>query len=373
VVTLDEMPGWAGGSTGCNTINLPGTAQAESYCTMSGVQAETTTDTGGGQDVGYIETNDWMSYHVNVPATGSYTVQYRVASQSGGGSIRLEKLGGGATYGTIAVPSTGGWQTWTTISHTVQLTAGVQDIAITAAAGGFNINWFSVTSAGSGGGSNLAYNRPVTVSSTENTTNTGPKAVDANGTTRWSSAYSDPQWIYVDLGATYNVNRVKITWEAAYGKNYYLEGSSNASTWTNIKTITNNTALVNDHTGLAASARYIRIYGTARGTVYGYSIFELEVYGTAGGRLAVREDAELLDEASALAYPNPAENNVTVKLAHAWVGGKISLINTSGETLSKDEITSTEHTFDLANKPAGLYLINISNASQRRLLKILKK
>jgi beta-glucanase (GH16 family) len=129
---------------------------------------------------------------------------------------------------------------------------------------------------------NLALNKTVTVSSTENATLTGAAAVDGNGTTRWSSAFSDPQWIYVDLGATYNINRVKVTWEAAYGKDYQVQVSSNASSWTSIKTITNNTALVNDHTGLSGSGRYVRVNGTARGTAYGYSIYELEVYGTPG-------------------------------------------------------------------------------------------
>ena len=126
---------------------------------------------------------------------------------------------------------------------------------------------------------NIAYRKPVIVSSSENAANTGDKAVDANGNTRWASAYSDTQWIYVDLGATYNVNRVKIAWEAAYAKNYYLESSSDAKTWTNVRTITNNAALVNDHTGLSRNARYVRIYATQRATTYGYSIFEFEVYG----------------------------------------------------------------------------------------------
>jgi endoglucanase Acf2 len=129
---------------------------------------------------------------------------------------------------------------------------------------------------------NLALNKSTTVSSTEITTTPGSAAVDGNATTtRWSSERTDPQWIYVDLGATYDVNRVKITWEGAYGKDFQVQISANASTWSNLKTVTDNTALVNDYTGLTGTGRYVRIYGTARGTVYGYSIYELEVYGTA--------------------------------------------------------------------------------------------
>ncbi|MDF2192119.1 carbohydrate-binding protein [Paraflavitalea sp. CAU 1676] len=137
-----------GSSTTCTgTYNaVPATIQAEAYCAMSGIQTEACTDAGGGQDVGYIDAGDWLGYRINVPTAGSYTIQYRIASQSGGGNIRLERFGGGTVFGTLAVPSTGGWQTWQTISHTVTLPAGQQEIGLAAVAGGFNLNWISITS-----------------------------------------------------------------------------------------------------------------------------------------------------------------------------------------------------------------------------------
>jgi beta-glucanase (GH16 family) len=117
--------------------------EAESYASMSGVQTEACSE--GGQDVGWIDTNDWIVWNVNVPTTGTYTVQYRVASPNGGGVIQLENAGGSPVYGSISVPKTGGWQTWTTISHQVTLQAGQQQIAVKALAGGFNINWLKLT------------------------------------------------------------------------------------------------------------------------------------------------------------------------------------------------------------------------------------
>jgi hypothetical protein len=132
-----------------NTSTFSTTIQAESYSSMSGVQLETTTDTGGGQNVGYIDANDWMAYPaVNIPSSGTYTIQYRVASANGGGNIQLERAGGSAVFGSIAVPSTGGWQTWTTISQNVTLPAGSLSFGIKANAGGFNLNWFSVKTPG---------------------------------------------------------------------------------------------------------------------------------------------------------------------------------------------------------------------------------
>src|SRR5689334_15027160 len=116
---------------------------------------------------------------------------------------------------------------------------------------------------------NIALNKPVVTSSVQSGTSyTGNLAVDGNTGTRWSSASSDPQWIYVDLGSQYNITRVKITWETALGKNYTIDVSNDASTWTTIHTATGNTALVNDNTGLSGTGRYLRIYGTARGTIY---------------------------------------------------------------------------------------------------------
>lgn len=379
VVTLDEMPGWANvGSGGCSGsgATLPGTVQAESYCQMSGVQKETTTDTGGGQNVGYIESGDWMAYRVNVPTTGTYTVQYRVASQSGGGSIRLESLGGSATYGTINIPSTGGWQTWTTISHNVTLNAGTQDLALDAVVGGFNINWISF-SGGGGGGTNLAYNRPVSVSSTEAGGNIASNAVDANGTTRWSSVYSDPQWISVDLGANYNVSRVRVAWETASAKNYYLEGSTNGTTWFNMRTISNNTALVNDHTGLSSAARYIRLYCTARNTQYGYSIYELEVYGTAGAR---ERTSELSGDAEVLSiYPNPLKGRTVLNVNVEDPGmAVLELMNSAGVkalSLHNGPLERGQHafSFEASSLRPGIYLAMLTINGKRTVKKFVKE
>ncbi|HVU27571.1 MAG TPA: glycosyl hydrolase family 28-related protein [Verrucomicrobiae bacterium] len=129
-----------------------------------------------------------------------------------------------------------------------------------------------------GGPPNLALNRPVTVSSVADNS-PGPNAVDGNLGTRWSSAYSDPQWIYVDLGTNYNINTIELVWENAYGKAYQIQVSTNAVNWTTIFN-TNNAAGGTDYlTGLSGQGRYVRMYGLQRGTMYGYSLWEFEVFG----------------------------------------------------------------------------------------------
>ncbi|PUA29050.1 MAG: endoglucanase [Cellvibrio sp. 79] len=130
----------------CTTAGLGTTIQAESWCQMSGVQTENTNDAGGGQNVGYIDSGDWMTYSANIPAAGTYKVSYRVAAAAGGGQIQLEKAGGSPVYSNINVPGTGGWQNWQTISHNVVLPAGEQLLALSAITGGFNVNWLKIES-----------------------------------------------------------------------------------------------------------------------------------------------------------------------------------------------------------------------------------
>ncbi len=121
--------------------------EAESYAAMSGIQTESTTDTGGGLNVGWTDASDWMAYAaINIPQTGSYIIEYRVASNSNGGTIQFEERGGNTVYGQVNVPVTGGWQAWQTIEHTVTLTSGDHEFAIAALQGGFNINWFRIKS-----------------------------------------------------------------------------------------------------------------------------------------------------------------------------------------------------------------------------------
>lgn len=119
--------------------------QAESFSAMNGVQTETTTDTGGGQNVAYIDAGDWMAYsNITIPATGSYRIDYRVASPSG--SLLSSDLNSGSIQlGNTTIPPTGGWQSWTTVSKTVTLNAGTYSFGIFAQQAGWNINWFRIT------------------------------------------------------------------------------------------------------------------------------------------------------------------------------------------------------------------------------------
>ena len=119
--------------------------QAEAYNNMSGVQVENTSDTGLGQNVGWIDAGDWMSYYdVTIPTTGSYVVEYRVASINGA-QLSLDLNAGDIELGTVDIPPTGGWQSWVTVSHRTTIAAGSYNVGIYALSGGWNLNWFRIT------------------------------------------------------------------------------------------------------------------------------------------------------------------------------------------------------------------------------------
>ncbi|MER5640162.1 discoidin domain-containing protein [Kitasatospora sp. NPDC002227] len=136
----------------------------------------------------------------------------------------------------------------------------------------------------------LSQGHSATASSTENAGTPASAAFDGDTATRWSSAFTDAQWLQVDLGAPAAIDRVVLTWEAAYGKAYQLQTSSDGATWTTIYSTTTGTGGT-ETLGVTGTGRYLRLNGQARGTAYGYSLWELQVYGTPAAAACGSTDA----------------------------------------------------------------------------------
>lgn len=137
---VDYVRVYSGGGTGPGPST---TVEAENFSAQSGVQVEQCSE--GGYNVGWIESGDWMAYNnVAFPSSGSYRVEYRVASP-GGGALSLDLNGGATVLGQAQVPATGGWQNWTTVAHTVNVNAGTYNLGVYAQQGGWNINWIRIT------------------------------------------------------------------------------------------------------------------------------------------------------------------------------------------------------------------------------------
>ncbi len=124
---------------------VPGRIEAEAYFSQVGVQLETTTDTGGGENIGYLDPGDYLDYEINVENTGVYNVAYRTASLNGYGGLELQRIdaaGNATVLQSISFSPTGGWQTWQTTDANILLSAGRQRIRILITQSPFNLNWF---------------------------------------------------------------------------------------------------------------------------------------------------------------------------------------------------------------------------------------
>ncbi|TXK84372.1 glycosyl hydrolase family 18 protein [Paenibacillus sp. N3.4] len=121
---------------------IPGKIEAENYSAMFGVVNETTTDTGGGLNVGYIDAGDWMNYKVNVQTAGSYKVEFRVASPVTGGQFQI-KNDSGTVMASLTIPNTGGYQTWQTVNTNITLPVGSQTLRVYLVNGEPNLNWLN--------------------------------------------------------------------------------------------------------------------------------------------------------------------------------------------------------------------------------------
>jgi beta-glucosidase len=127
---------------------VPGKIEAENYYDMSGIQTENCTDIGGGLNVGWIEPGDYMVYNVDINEEGEYLIDYRVASESQGGNLKLQMMENDqySDLHSVSFNATGGWQNWITVSEKAELPAGRYKLRIYAASAGFNVNWFELSS-----------------------------------------------------------------------------------------------------------------------------------------------------------------------------------------------------------------------------------
>ncbi|NUT35029.1 MAG: hypothetical protein HOV79_18380 [Hamadaea sp.] len=204
----------------------------------------------------------------------------------------------GAYASAFQIQTSADGSTWSPVYSTTTGTGGTQNLTISgsgryvrvhgtarATGWGYSLWEFQVygeVAGGSCGPANAALNQPATASSTENAAaNPAAAAVDGNPGTRWSSTFSDPQWLAVDLGAVRQICRVVLQWEAAYATAFQIQTSTDAATWSSIYSTTTG-AGGTQTLNVTGSGRYVRVYGTARAGAYGYSLWELQIL-TGGG------------------------------------------------------------------------------------------
>jgi beta-glucanase (GH16 family) len=154
--------------------------------------------------------------------------------------------------------------------------------ASTVSGGQLSVDYVAVyTKPPAGLGTNIALGKPTTASSMESTAFPAANATDGDLTTRWSSAFADPQWLQVDLGQTFTITHATLTWEAAAAAAYQIQTSPDGTTWTTISSNANSPQDIQD-VNLNGSGRFIRVLATSRASAFGDSLYEFAVYGTSG-------------------------------------------------------------------------------------------
>ncbi len=317
--TLASSGGGPGGDQpfGGTPAPVPGTVQAANYDTggqgtaynvtaangtansyrSDGVDLEDTADTsdtsaaGGAYDIGWTNPGQWFKYTVNVATAGSYTVSLRVAAPAAvTDGLHIASSSGANLSGNVNIPATGGYQTWTTVTANLTLPAGQQTLTVDQDAAGWNLHYLAFTQGSTSGGGgtgpteycgtqDLALDQPTTASSTYSATgNLASAATDGNPGTRWESAYTDPQWLEVDLGSQTQICSASLLWETAYASSFEIQVSTDNVNWTTVYSTTTATGGSESFT-FSATGRYIRVYCLKRATQWGDSIFEFDVYG----------------------------------------------------------------------------------------------
>jgi hypothetical protein len=221
--------------------------------------SNTVTVTNPGNQTSTVGTAASLQIQASDSASGQ-TLTYSASGLPAGLSINSST---GLISGTPTAAAT------STVTVTATDTTGAKNSA--------TFTWTVNQGGGGCGTSNAALGQPTTASSTESAAYPASNATDGSTTTRWSSAFSDPQWLEVDLGATKNICQVVLNWETAYGKAFQIQTSNDNATWTTIFSTTTGTGGVQT-LSVSGTGRYIRMYGTVRGTQWGYSLWEFGVY-----------------------------------------------------------------------------------------------
>jgi hypothetical protein len=297
----------AEGPYGGTPAGIPGTVQAANYDTggqgvaynvtsvngtgnsyrSDGVDLESCSDTGCGDDLGWTAAGQWFKYTVNVATAGTYAVSFRLASPSGvTDGLHIANAAGSNLSGNVNVPATGGWQTWTTVTASVTLPAGQQTLTVDQDNAGWNLHYMAFATASA---TNLALNAPVSASSYIQSY-VPANAVDGNTSTYWEATNGAwPSTITVNLGSVHTLGSITIdlppsTAWATRTQTLSVLGSANGSSFTTLvgsatytwSPSTGNTVTIQLPSG--TSDQYVELSLTANSVQNGAQASEILIY-----------------------------------------------------------------------------------------------
>ena len=374
----------AGAQSTVAAISLPGSIDAAAYSGMSGVGTETTTDVGGGKDVGWINNGDYMDYNVNVTKAGQYTVTFRIATPNSGASFQL--LSGSTALTNVSVPNTGGFQSWKTISAVVNLVAGPQTLRVkSTAVPQWNLNWMQFVQ----GTSAIALPGTIQAENYSSMSGIGTlSSTDAGGG-------STVGWIDHGDWVTYNVNVATAgTYTVSYRiatpysgvtlqllsgtkvlSSVGLPGTGGFNIW---KTVTSRVTL-------AAGQQTLKLYFNS------WTHVNLNWIQFASGTTTAADDNTLSNSAAVLAsdssatfgdkgftvYPNPVHDQLNLRVNDQRSGNLVvQVIDAFGAVKAVYNFSKTSDLFQTSiatsTWTSGIYFVRIQSGSKTDVRKVVK-
>ncbi len=356
--------------------SIPGKIEAENYTSMYGVKTQTTGDTGGGLNVGWINLGSWMDYLVNVAAAGTYTVNFRVAAPSAGG-ILLLKSDSGTVLATVPIPATGSYQIWATISAVITLPAGTQTLQVySSTATNWNINWMQFLAG------DAIQPIPGKIEAEDYSSMNGIHTQ----TTTDTGGGLNVGWINLGSWMDYSVNvaaagNYTVDFRIAAvsaGGTLLLKSGSGAILATVPIPSTGSFQIwktISAPVTLAAGPQTLQVYSS---TAVNWNINWMQFIDSAGVSDAAAESLTLDNATTFGLYPNPVQSNFTVNVSNTYTGKLlIQVIDASGivrqvQTLQKDQ-PSMFINMSARDLPAGVYFVRAQIGKWVRVKKLLKQ
>jgi dienelactone hydrolase len=372
-------------SSGNNLSSATTRIEAENYSAMSGIQAENTQDVGGGQDVGWIEAGDWMDYSLNVSSAGSYTLNLRVASPSGG-QLQIRNSSG-SVLATVNIPATGAYQTWQTISSSVSLAAGSQTIRVYASSSGWNLNWMELS--GAGGSTANSSTGGTTHIESENYANMNGVAKEST-----TDAGGGQDVGYIDSGdwMDYNVN---VSASGTYAVNLRVASPNGGqlqvknSNGTVLATVNvpatggwQNWQTVSANISLSGGGQTLRVYSASTGWNFNW----WEISGGSGTVSAASVSKAEVVSSTALSttaplniYPNPITDKFQLQINNDLTGSvSVQVYDMQGSlqkqfALSKPDVGTSQFYLSIGQLPVATYVIKVTMNGWTESKKVIKK
>ena len=365
-------------------LAVPGTIEAESYSAMSGIATQSTSDSGGGLNVGWIDQGDWMDYAVNVATAGTYTVNFRIATPYSGVSFQMRSADG-TVLTTVSPSATGGFQTWQTVSATVTLAAGAQTLRLySAASPQWNINWMQFV---------LGQPIPGIIQAESYSAMSGiatQSTTDSGGglNVGW---IDQGDWMDYAVNATsagtYTVNfRIATPYS---GASFQLRSSSGTVLATVSPSATGGFQTwqtVSATVTLPAGTQTLRLYSAAspqwninwmQFVSGGVSSSQTTTLLTASHESLLSDSTASTSTTSFVLFPNPVKSEFTIRIDNSYLGNvSVQIVDAAGVirqvySSSKSQ-SSIQLNLSAGNLPAGVYFVRVQIAGWSEIRKMIK-